>query len=103
MKKLLILIALSLSTSAFADSVIQACYGAGFVTNGHLQKCLSSGAEAKSIRACISIGYTSAKQLNECIGSKQSVGRIRACALSGLETAAEVNRCITRTTLRFNG
>jgi hypothetical protein len=103
MKKILILLALSLSTSAFADSAIQACYGVGFKGESHLQRCLTSGAKAETIRACSQVGFTRANSLNECIESKESVARIRSCALAGLETASEVNRCIKRTTLRFNG
>lgn len=103
MKKLLILASILLSTSAFADSVIQACYGAGFAMNSQLQRCLASGAEAKTIRACSEVGFTTANSLNECIESRQSVARIRSCSLSGIETAPAMNRCIKRTTLRFNG
>jgi hypothetical protein len=104
MKKILILIALSLSTSVFADSAaIVACYQAGFSTTDAVNKCIYSGAEASTIKTCIEVGFNRASDLNECIGSKQSVARIRSCSLSGIETASAMNRCIKRTTLRFEG
>lgn len=99
MKKLFILLALSLSASIMAAEAtpekIEACKAANFKDSSLIKDCVENSASVEKVSACSEVGYTEDYYLNQCINlNRATPAKIKTCVEAGFTDQNNLNDCL---------